>query len=44
LEAVEGLATIGGLSAQILDHMRDAGTMITLSEGLDGIKNRLGDN
>ena len=41
-EAVQGLATEGGLSAQILDHMRDAGIMSALGEGLDGLRGRLG--
>ena len=41
-EAVHGLATEGGLSAQIIDHMRDAGVIASLGEGLDGLGHRLG--
>lgn len=42
VEAVQGLATEGGLSAQILNHMRDAGIVAALGEGLDGLRGRLG--
>ena len=41
-EAVDGLATEGGLSAQILDHMRAAGITAALGDGLDGLARRLG--
>ena len=29
------------MSAQILDHMRDAGIMLDLGQGLDGLRGRL---
>lgn len=39
-EAVGHLATEGGLNAQLLGHMEDAGVMETLREGLDGLLRR----
>lgn len=39
-EAVGHLATEGGLNAQLLGHMEDAGVMKTLREGLDGLLRR----
>ena len=40
-EALHGLATEGGLSAQILNHLRDTGMLAALEEGLDGLGHRL---
>jgi pyrroline-5-carboxylate reductase len=39
-EALGHLATEGGLNAQLLRHMEDAGTMSSLKAGLDGLLNR----
>lgn len=39
-EAVNELATAGGLNAQLLKHMRDSGTMEALKQGLDDLANR----
>ena len=39
-EALNDLATAGGLNAQLLRHMRDSGTMEALEQGLDDLFNR----
>lgn len=39
-EALSHLATEGGLNAQLLRHMEDAGTMEALKAGLDGLVKR----
>lgn len=39
-EAINNLATEGGLNAQLLAHMEDAGTMKTLERGLDDLLKR----
>lgn len=39
-EAVEHLATAGGLNAQLLAHMIEAGTMDSLEAGLEGLVRR----
>lgn len=39
-EAIGHLATAGGLNAQLLSHMEEAGTMRALAEGLDGLSKR----
>ena len=40
-EAVEELATEGGISAQIVAHLRDTGVLKNLRDGLDSIGQRL---
>lgn len=41
-EALEGLSTEGGLNATLRAHIEEAGVLDTLSDGLNGFRDRLG--